>query len=54
MLWDDLWDEEASDDGLVSAFRAGRVVDPVQDDERQTADHEEDANHQENGRLLII
>lgn len=44
---------QATDDGLVSTFRAGRVVDPVQGDERQTADHEEDANHQENGCLLI-
>lgn len=33
---------------LMSTFRAWRIVDPVQDDQRQTADHEEDPHHQEN------
>lgn len=34
--------------GLVTAAGARGVVDPVEDDERQAADHEDDTHHQEN------
>lgn len=36
---------------LVTAAGARGVVDPVEHDERQAANHEDDANHQENCRL---
>lgn len=36
---------------LVAAAGARRVVDPVQDDEGQAADHEHDPHDQEDGRL---
>lgn len=39
---------------LVTTAGAGRVVDPVHHDERQAAEHEDDAHHQENGRLKDI
>lgn len=37
--------------GLVTAAGAWGVVDPVEHDECQAADHEDDAHHQENCRL---
>lgn len=36
---------------LVAVAGARRVVDPVQDDEGQAADHEHDSHHQKDGRL---
>lgn len=37
--------------GLVTAAGAWGVVDPVEHDEGQAANHEDDAHHQENRRL---
>lgn len=53
-MWDSavavwIWAEESR--FLVAAVGAWRVVDPVEDDERQAADHEDDSHHQEDGRL---
>lgn len=44
---------------LVAASRSRRIVDPVKNDERQAANHEDDAHYQENdclwtqGNILI-
>lgn len=38
--------------GLVTAAGAWGVVDPVEHDERQAANHEDDAHHKKNCRLV--